>query len=191
MPWAVFVSQNSEWTTFWFPFRSEWASFRNPRDRNFDRRGTLISISFLGLSHTFRRVTEHQNVSVGKTKKKITQWIDQKKMLFTCILFQEFASHQGKMHIEKMHISGNFGHPHFSLCFLPPAARSLKRTKKHREIEMRFLGPLVDFDVEERTKFWFRICITKQQVFPRVVGVCGECHRVGHVVINITPERHF
>ena len=39
-------------------------------------------------------------------------------------------------------------------------------------------------------KFRFGICVTKQQVLPRVVclcgavGVCGECHRVSHVVIN-------
>ena len=35
------------------------------------------------------------------------------------------------MHIAKMHKFSKFSPPHFSLCFLPSAARSLKRTKKH------------------------------------------------------------
>ena len=33
-------------------------------------------------------------------------------------------------------------------CFLPSAARSLKRTKKHTGIEIRFWGPLCPFEVE-------------------------------------------
>ena len=51
--------------------------------------------------------------------------------------------------------------------------------------------------LREGSKFRFGICVTKQQVVPRVVCLCGavgvsqECHRVGHVVINFTTEGIF
>ena len=35
-PWALFVSQNSEWFPFWHSFRSGWAPLGGPGDRNFD-----------------------------------------------------------------------------------------------------------------------------------------------------------
>ena len=60
-------------------------------------------------------------------------------MLFCNILIQKFAFHLRKVHIAKMHFFEILGLPHFSLCSLPSAAGSLKRTKKHRVIEIRFL----------------------------------------------------
>ena len=31
-PWALCASQNSDWTPFWFPFRSEWAPLGGPHE---------------------------------------------------------------------------------------------------------------------------------------------------------------
>ena len=47
----------------------------------------------------------------------------------------------------------------FALCFPPSAARSLKRTKKHKEIEIRFFGPPVAcFEGSRSPKFWCGMC---------------------------------
>ena len=119
-------------------------------------------------------------------------------MLFDTFCFKNLLLTYGKVHIEKMIFFSIFlDPPIFAMYFLPSAARSLKRTKKHRWIEKRFLGPLGPFWGWRGSKFRFQICVTKQQVLPRVVclcgavGVCGECCRVGHVVINFTPEGIF
>ena len=85
----------------------------------------------------------------------------------------------------------------FSLCFLPSAARSLKRTKNTGDRNLVIWDPLAHFEVEGWSKFLFGKCVTKQQVVPRVVclcgavGVCGEYHLVGHVVISVYNGVHF
>ena len=45
-PWALFVSQNSEWRPFWSPFLPEWAPFGRSGRSKF-RRGSQISNPFL------------------------------------------------------------------------------------------------------------------------------------------------
>ena len=65
-----------------------------------------------------------------------------------------------------------------SLCFLPSAAQSLKKTQKHRWIEIRFLGPLGPFlrfrepeilvrHVSPNSRFYHVVCLCG------AVGVCG------------------
>ena len=63
-------------------------------------------------------------------------------MLFDPSCFKNLLITSGEVHIAKMHIYRFFGPLIFALRFLSSAARSLKRMKKHRETEIRFLGPL-------------------------------------------------
>ena len=81
------------------------------------------------------------------------------------ILFQEFASHlKQSAHRKNANVLGIVGSLIFQ-CFLPSAARSLKRTKKHRWIDIRFLGtpwPILRLRG-----------VTKQKVLPCVVCLCG------------------
>ena len=72
-----------------------------------------------------------------------------------------------------------------ALCFLPSAARSLKRTKNTGG----FWDPLAHFEVEGVRHFGSG-SVSKNSRFYHVLSVsvvpsvsCGECHRVGHVVI--------
>ena len=63
-------------------------------------------------------------------------------MLFDTSCFKNLLITSGEVHIAKMDIYRIFGPLIFALCFPPSAARSLKRMKKHRETEIRFLGPV-------------------------------------------------
>ena len=82
----------------------------------------------------------------------------------------------------------------FSL-FVAPFNASLKMGPGARF--QGFWDPLAHFDVQEARNFWFGWSVTEQQVLPRVVclcgavGVCGECHRVGHVEISFHHRGHF
>ena len=99
-------------------------------------------------------------------------------MLFETFCFRNLLLTKGKVHIAKMLFISKFQSPSFS------AARSLKRMKNKGGSKLGFGDPLVHFEVEGRSKFLFGMCVTKQQVLPRVVclcgtvGVCGECHGV-------------
>ena len=74
-------------------------------------------------------------------------------MLFDTSCFREFASHLKKNALHK-NVFFEISIPLiYALCFLQSAARSLKRTKKHRGIEIRFLGPLAHFEVEGGRNF--------------------------------------
>ena len=76
----------------------------------------------------------------------ITQWFDPNCMLFDTFCFKNLLPTSGKVHFAKMSfVVEILGPLIFALCVLPSAARSLKRTKKHRGIEIRFLGPLGPF----------------------------------------------
>ena len=97
-PWALFVSQNSEWPPFCptlFVRNGLLWEVREVEISTRDRRGTLILIPFLGLSLPFFGVKKHQSVSIRKTK-KITQWNDQKCMLFDTSCFKNLLLTSGK-----------------------------------------------------------------------------------------------
>ena len=67
-------------------------------------------------------------------------------MLLDTSCFKNLLLTKGKVHIGKRCIFFEISiHLIFAPCFLPSAARSLKRTKKHRGIEIRFLGLLGPF----------------------------------------------
>ena len=193
-PGALFVSQNSECFPFWLPlFGRKGAPLGGVGGSNF-RRGTVarpyFSIRFC--ASLFFGVKKHQSASIRKNH--LNHAVDRPKMhVVQYILFQEFASHLRKGANRKNAYFSKIWAPSF-LHFLPSAARSLKRTKKTQEDRnWVFWDPLAHFEVEGGGRnFRFGMCVTKQQVFfPRVVclcgcrvGVCGECHRVGHVVVN-------
>ena len=123
---ALFVSQNSECPSFWSPFRSEWVSLGglgiefSMREPDFDP-FSWFDPSFLGVKKTSKceHSKNHMNHAVDRPKMHVVWYI----------LFQECASHLGKIALHKMHFFfQNFDPPSFLHCFLPSAARSLKRT---------------------------------------------------------------
>ena len=67
-------------------------------------------------------------------------------MLFDTSCFENLLLTERKSaHRKNAYVFEMLGPLVFALCFLPSAARSLKRTKKHRDREIRFLGPLGPF----------------------------------------------
>ena len=138
---------------FWTPFRSEWATLWEVRGIEFSTRdgsGTLISISFFGLSSLFGELFFLGGQKISKcehSKNHLNHAMDRPKMhVVWYILFQESASHQKRsVHRKNASFFEFFGSLIFALCFVPSAARTLRRTKKDRGIEIRFLGILGPF----------------------------------------------
>ena len=148
---------------FWSPFRSEWASLGGPGDRNFDA-GRARDLNFDPFSWFEPSFFGCQRTSKCEHSKKPDQsrsGSSKKFMLFNTSCFKNLPLTSGKVHIANMHFFW------------------VKRTKKHREIEIRFLDPVAHF--EEGRNFCSRY-VSQNSRFPRVVclcgavGECGECH---------------
>ena len=129
---------------FWLRFRSEWAPLGGPGDRNFDA-GPSRDLTFDPLSWF-----EPPSSGVKKTSKcehsknRINHAVDRAKK--TCCLIHFVSricfSPKEKCTSQKFMFFEILGSVIFASCFLPSAAKSLRRTKKLRGIEIRFLGPL-------------------------------------------------
>ena len=108
-----------------------------------DRRRTLISIPpwfenpFLGGQKTSK--CEH-------SKNHLDHAVDRPKMhvVYTSGFLNPLLT-KGKVHIATMHFFEILGYFIFAVCFLPSAARSLKRTKNTGGSKLGFRDPLGPF----------------------------------------------
>ena len=91
-----------------------------------------------------------------------------------------------------------FGLPHFPVCFLTICGTVVEENEKTQEgSKLGFWEPLADFEVEGGRNFGSGYVSQNSRVSPRVVSLCGavgvhgECHRVGHVVVVFSIRLHF
>ena len=112
------------------------------------------------------------------------------------ILFREFASHLRKMHIANMlFFFRNLGVLHFCTVFYHLRHGCCRERKNTGRSKLGFWDSLAHFEVEGPEISVRDMCHKNSRLLPRVVclcgavGVYGECHRVGHVVIFFSLKR--
>ena len=164
------------------PFRSEWAPLGGPGDRNFDA-GARFRALFLVWASPFLLSPKPSKLEWAKIRWN-TQWMDQKCMLFDTSCFKNLLLTWGKVHIDKMKIFSKFRSPSFLHSVFHHLRHGRWREwRKHRWIEIRFLGPLGPFwdwggrnfgsgHVSQYSRFYHVLSASG------AVGVCGECHGV-------------
>ena len=133
----------------WGPVHAGWPSTlfgRNggPGDRNFDA-GPSQDLTY----DPFSWFEPGQKTSKCEhSKNHINHAVVRppKCTLFDTSCFKNLLLTKGKVHIAKMHIFvKNFDPPHFCTVFSTICGTLVEETKKHRRIEIRFLGPLGPF----------------------------------------------
>ena len=155
-----------------------------------DRRGTLISISFLGLSSPFLG-SKNIKVWAFEKQKKSRTGSTKNACCLIHLVSRICLSHEEKC--TSQNVFSKLRSPsfvHYVLYHLR------QRVKKTQGIEIRFLGFVGPFWGWGRVEISVRDMCHKQQVLPRVVclcgavGVCGKCHRVGRCCDIFDNRRH-
>ena len=150
------------------------------------RRGTSMSIPFLGLGLPCG-VQKHQ-------KCEKTMRIDQKTWFLIHLVSRICFSPKESAHRKKAFFPQCLGSVIFSLCFLPSAARSLKRTKNTRGSKLGFWDPLAHFEVKGGRNFCSGYVSKKKKASVTTCCLSLWCRRrvsSSHVVIIFESRKHF